>query len=242
MDILPSVFDNISHFGPLTRTATDAALFVEVVQGPDDADIESLPLLGGLLEKLGAGVAGKRFALSIDQGFYVVDEEVETQIHAAVEVLRAAGATVEAVDLPWTRAITDAWEEYWGVFMAGYFGHYLQEWRDRMDPAVVDLIELGNGLSAVQLKRHEVLRSRQWQDLARLFSRYDALLTPTMARSAPPVEMQDNDFTIAITGWADDEEGRIEGLDMTMAFNFVPQCPVISVPVGLTPEGLPVGM
>ena len=29
---------------------------------------------------------------------------------------------------------------------------------------------------------------------------------------------------------------------MTMIFNFVPQCPVISVPVGLTPEGLPVGM
>ena len=56
------------------------------------------------------------------------------------------------------------------------------------------------------------------------------------------MEMQDNDFTIAITSWADDEEDRIEGLDMTMAFNFVPQCPVISVPVGLTTEGLPVGM
>ena len=236
MDILPSVFDNISHFGPLTRTAADAALFMEVVQGPDDADIESLPPLGGLLEGLEEGVAGKRFALSMDQGFYVVAADVQTQIRKAVDVLEAAGATVEAVELPWTRALTDAWEDYWGVFMAGYFGDYLEEWRDRMDPAVVDLIELGNRLSAVELKRHEVLRSRQWRDLAGLFASYDALLTPTAARTAPPVELHDRDFS------TDDEEGRLEGLDMTMVFNFVPQCPAISVPAGLTPEGLPVGL
>ena len=123
-----------------------------------------------------------------------------------------------------------------GVFMAGYFGDYLEEWRDRMDPAVVDLIELGNRLSAVELKRHEMLRSRQWQDMARLFASYDALLTPTAARTAPPVELRDRDFG------TDDEEGRLEGVDMTMAFNFVPQCPAISVPAGLTPEGLPVGL
>jgi len=236
MDILPSVFDNISHFGPLTRTAADAALFMEVVQGPDDADIESLPPLGGLLEGLDDGVAGKRFALSMDQGFYAVAEDVQTQIRKAVDALKAAGATVEAVELPWSRALSDAWNDYWGVFMAGYFGEYLEQWRDRMDPAVVELIELGNRLTAVELKRHEVLRSRQWRDMAGLFASYDALLTPTAARTAPPVEQRDNDFG------TEDEEGRLEGLDMTMTFNFVPQCPAISVPAGLTTEGLPVGL
>ena len=236
MDILPSVFDNISHFGPLTRCTHDAALFMELVQGPDDSDIESLPPLGGLLNTLDKGVAGKRFALSMDQGFYAVAEDVQAQIRRAVEALEAAGATIEAVELPWNRALTDAWEDYWGVFMASYFGDYLDEWRTRMDPAVVELIELGNRISAVELKRHEVLRSHQWQDLARLFASYDALLTPTAARTAPRVEQRDSDFG------TEDEDGRLEGVDMTMVFNFVPQCPAISVPAGLTPEGLPVGL
>ena len=34
MTILPSVFDNISHFGPLARTIDDAALFLAATQGP----------------------------------------------------------------------------------------------------------------------------------------------------------------------------------------------------------------
>ena len=68
------------------------------------------------------------------------------------------------------------------------------------------------------------MRSRQWQDLVRVFTSYDALLTPTAARTAPPVELRDSDFG------TDNEEGHLEGLDMTMVFNFVPQCPAISVP------------
>jgi Asp-tRNA(Asn)/Glu-tRNA(Gln) amidotransferase A subunit family amidase len=41
MDILPSVFDNISHFGSLARSVDDTALFLAVTQGPDERDIQS---------------------------------------------------------------------------------------------------------------------------------------------------------------------------------------------------------
>ncbi len=36
MDILPTVFDTISHFGPLARTIEDVKLFMKVASGPDD--------------------------------------------------------------------------------------------------------------------------------------------------------------------------------------------------------------
>src|SRR3954453_8991062 len=39
MDVLPGLFDSISHHGPLARCADDARLFLAATQGPDDADI-----------------------------------------------------------------------------------------------------------------------------------------------------------------------------------------------------------
>jgi Asp-tRNA(Asn)/Glu-tRNA(Gln) amidotransferase A subunit family amidase len=65
---------------------------------------------------------------------------------------------------------------------------------------------------------------------------YDALLCPTLPIPAPPVGRADQDFCYT------DSEGRYRGFDMTAIFNFVSQCPVLSVPSGLTREGLPTGL
>jgi Asp-tRNA(Asn)/Glu-tRNA(Gln) amidotransferase A subunit family amidase len=43
MDIIDTVYDNISHFGPLARTVSDAALFLDIAQGEHPSDIQSLP-------------------------------------------------------------------------------------------------------------------------------------------------------------------------------------------------------
>ena len=43
MDVLPALFDSLSHHGPLARCADDARLFLAATQGPDDADVLSVP-------------------------------------------------------------------------------------------------------------------------------------------------------------------------------------------------------
>ena len=48
MDVLPGLFDSISHHGPLARVADDARLFLAATQGPDDADIMSVPGAAGV--------------------------------------------------------------------------------------------------------------------------------------------------------------------------------------------------
>ncbi|MDG3576599.1 amidase [Rhizobium sp. YJ-22] len=235
MTILPSVFDNISHFGPLARTIADATAFMAATSGPDDADIASLPLTFSA-ERAGAGaLAGRRFALSLDLGYYGVEAPVRTAILAAADRLRAAGAVVEEVEIGWTRAVNDGWFDLWCVFMAAYFGETLPAYRERMDPIVVDLIERGQGMSAVAYKRVELLRTAMWRDLAAILARYDALLCPTCAVTAPPAEADDNDYA------ADLPDGRLAGLDMTCPFNLLPQCPALSVPAGLA-GGMPVGL
>ena len=66
--------------------------------------------------------------------------------------------------------------------------------------------------------------------------RFDALLCPTMSRPAPRVGQTDSDFQ------STRDDGRFHGLDMTCPFNFVGQCPVVSVPAGFSREGLPIGV
>ncbi|WP_448204961.1 amidase [Azospirillum sp. sgz302134] len=236
MTILPSVFDNISHFGPLARTVDDAVAFMEAAAGPSDEDISSVPLrFSG--EKARAGrLEGRRFALSMDLGYYEIQPGVEAAIRDAVRDLRNAGATVDEVAIPWTRAVNDQWFDLWCVFMTAYFGDRLASHRERMDPAVVAMMERGFAMDATGYKRTEVLRTAIWRDLAGLFERYDALLCPTCAVTAPPASETDDDY-MATTA-----DGRFRGLDMTCPFNLLPQCPALSLPVGLASDGLPVGL
>ncbi|MFQ5959502.1 MAG: amidase [Alphaproteobacteria bacterium] len=235
-EILPSQFDQLSHFGPLARTVADAALFLAVAQGPDERDIQTLTPALDIPIPPPDDVAGMKLALSLDLGFYAVDAEVAANLRTAAEALRAAGAEVDEVELGWTRAVNDAWVAHWGVYLAAFFGQHLDEWRERMDPQVVRLIDAGNAMSAVDFKRLEFVRTRQWQALAPILSRYDALLCPTMALPAQPVGGSDRDFG------RDDAEGRYHGYDMTSAFNFVSPCPALSVPSGFTRAGLPTAL
>jgi Asp-tRNA(Asn)/Glu-tRNA(Gln) amidotransferase A subunit family amidase len=239
LDILPSLFDNISHFGPLARTIDDAALFIAAAQGPDERDIQSLAPALDIPIPVSSDIRGRRFALSLDLGYYtVLDREIEANLQAAVDALREAGAMVEPVELGWTPAVSAAWKDYWRVFMAAYFGEHLDRWRHRMDPAVVDLIEAGNRISAVHYKRLEIVRSEQWRALAAVFEKYDALLSPTMATPAP---LASDKIKIANAS-PFDAAGRFVDRCMTEPFNLVGQCPVLSVPTGFTSSGLPTAL
>jgi Asp-tRNA(Asn)/Glu-tRNA(Gln) amidotransferase A subunit family amidase len=235
-DFLPTQYDTIQHLGPLARTVEDARLFVAVAQGPDDRDVMSLAPGLDLSGPLDSSVEGMRLALDVDLGFYAVAPEVEAAVVAAAEALEQAGAVVEEVDLGWTREVADAWVAHWAVYLAAIFGDTLTEFRERMDPRVVALMDRGLAMGAVDFKRLEFLRTDAWKPLARILGAFDALLCPTMSQIARPVD--EDDFV-----WYRDRTGGLyHGLDMTSMFNFYGQCPVLSVPAGWSPEGLPIGL
>ncbi|HUF86468.1 MAG TPA: amidase [Thermohalobaculum sp.] len=233
MDILPFVFDSLSHFGPLARTVGDAALFLRVAEGPDDADIQSQPVPAPLPERLDADLRGVSVALSPDLGLFAVEGEVEANLRATAEALRDAGASVEEVDLMVPHEVLRAWNDWWGVYLAACFGHLIDAHRAAMDPHVVRLMEAGLKLGAVPFKRIETVRTGLWHRLAAVLARHDALICPTMCRGAPLNSERDRNF------WRRNAAGRVEGLDMTEIFNMVGQCPALSVPSGMTADGLP---
>jgi len=234
--ILPSQFDSLSHFGPLARTIDDASLFLDVTQGPDERDIQSLKPRLAVPKPMPADIRGWRLALALDLGFLHVQPEVEKVMREAVAALAARGAVIEEIDLGWRKEMSDAWNAHWCVYLAAFFGDKLPQYRDRMDPNVVRIIETGLAMNAVEFKRIEFLRTEMWQKLSPVLERCQALLCPTMARLAPPVGGRDSEYDRV------DEQGRYHGLDMTSVFNFVSQCPALSVPAGFAENGLPVGL
>src|SRR5262245_44776844 len=240
MDVLPGLFDTISHHGPLARCADDARLFLAATQGPDDADILSVPGPLDLAHPLDPNPAGLRLALSVDLGCWAVDPEIAAAVEQTADRLAAAGAIVEQVDLRLTEDDAQAWDVLWGVFMAGYFGHLAPEFGDRMDPTVLALIDAGSRVSAADYKRIELVRTDIWRRLRAVLADHDALLCPTMA--APPIPAAKADRPPNLPT----DEAGFHSPAMTEVFNLVAPCPALSVPCGVHARdrnaGLPIGL
>ena len=234
-EIFPSVFDQTCHFGPLARTVDDAALFLDVAHGPDQRDIQTLPQRLDIDIPVPSDIRGRRLAFSMDLGHCRIDDAVAANTRAAVEVLRDLGAVVEEIDLALPIRPETGWG-HWGVYYAALLGDRLAEWRGRMDPSLVEMIEKGLATDAVTAKKWEYARTRHWQALAPLFERHDALLCPTAAIPAPDAGLDDGDFDYF------DDDGRYVTIELTSHFNMVGQCPAFSVPSGWTGEGLPTGL
>jgi Asp-tRNA(Asn)/Glu-tRNA(Gln) amidotransferase A subunit family amidase len=238
MDVLPGNFDSISHHGPLARTTDDARLFLRATQGPNDCDIQSVTTPLDLSAPLTGEVRGLRLGLSVDLGCWAVDTEIEAAVRAAADAWREAGAVVEEVEVGLDARAEGMWMELWGVFMAAYYGHLVEEFHDRMDPDVLRLIALGNSLSAVQLKRIEIERTGVWRKVAAVLADHDALICPTMAQGPLPAAKID----AAEPTVANPDDGRYHSPDLTSVFNLVAPCPVLSLPAGHHGDGLPIGV
>src|ERR1700722_8245797 len=67
----PSAFGDVSHVGPMSRTAADAALMLDAMKGPDSRDWHSLPDDGiAYRDRVREGaIKGKRIALSPTLGY-----------------------------------------------------------------------------------------------------------------------------------------------------------------------------
>jgi aspartyl-tRNA(Asn)/glutamyl-tRNA(Gln) amidotransferase subunit A len=227
--------ETLSHTGPMTRTVHDAALMLSATVGAEPRDISSLPAIEtDYLAALNRGIQGLRVAWSPDWGYAPVDPQVRQLTEAAAQRFADLGCHVEEAN----PGFVDPAETYQILTTANRAARVADRWpaeRERVDPSFAIQIEAGMRWSAVDFVRASHVRRTLNDAFVRFFSRYDLLLTPTVAAPPPPLKVEAHEEI------AGRKVTRLGWLAFTFPLSLIGY-PAASVPCGWTPEGLPVGL
>jgi aspartyl-tRNA(Asn)/glutamyl-tRNA(Gln) amidotransferase subunit A len=225
--------------GALTTTVADTARYLDVVAGPHVLDRMSLPAppvrYESAIETLDA--AGLRAAWSVDLGYAPVEPEVAALVEAAACRLIAA-ARLELVSRRVELVNTYMSSN---LMMTAAFARELE--LDGVLPDRSDELSPGPRWFLERMRRStprdhllaQRLERRLEAQLAELFADIDVLLTPTSGCVAFAAE---GPLPEVIAGR---DASETHGDPFTMAAN-IGWMPSISVPAGVTSDGLPVGL
>ena len=217
--------------GPITRTVGDAALFLDETAGPAPGDpYWAAPPLKSFLSAVDER-APFTIAVAYERDGETVDPECIAKVEATAALLRALGHTVtEAqpdllpLEQPYLVVSTI------GIGVLDLTARQL----DLLEPRTRVIFDAAREMKAVEYVRALNDMHLQARTVAAFFEEYDALLTPTLSRPAPPIGEIGKDIHGA---WNDYRNW----LCWTWPFNVTGQ-PAATVPAGFSSEGLPIGV
>jgi aspartyl-tRNA(Asn)/glutamyl-tRNA(Gln) amidotransferase subunit A len=225
--------------GCLTTTVRDTARYLDVVAGPDDRDRMTLPApdvrYEGAIESL--NVEGLRAVWSVDLGFAPVEPEVaDICRRAAFALIAAAKLDLVADHYSCTNAYV-AWNALAAVRLRRIFeaDGFLPDRLADMSPGPRRFVERYAYSPDVLLAGFEKTVMQVEQEMAALFASADVLITPTAccvayAAEGPLPEIIDGRDASATNG------------EPFTALASIAWNPSISVPAGISSDGLPIGL
>ena len=228
----PAYCGTWSHVGPMARSVADLALSLDVIGRPDPRDWESLPDHGAsYAADLESGVTGLRVAVSPGLGFMDVAPEIERAVRAAAEAFR--GLDAEVVEA--TPDIADPIEPYTVLtrlaaraIVDSIPAHKRSLLDEQLRKDAADADRHG----AMDVKYAEMEQRRIGARMAGFFSDFDIVLTATAG--APP-------FEVGRTDPDGRDRADLSWTGPLYTTNFTRQ-PGLSLPCGLTSDGLPIGL
>jgi aspartyl-tRNA(Asn)/glutamyl-tRNA(Gln) amidotransferase subunit A len=230
----------LDSVGPLTRSAADAALVYQAMQGADPGDPATFGQVTRDVEAaLGEGVAGMRLAFIETMFFEGADPAVVAAIRAAGDRLAVLGADVTSIEAPEIDEVMggdEAPHRARTVAAEGYVVNrrFLEESFEQLDPVVSNRMRLGRDVLAIDfLEAFDTWRRLQASFAARTAG-IDAFLVPTTMLPARPLAEVDA---------TPESYARFNGdyLRNTSIGNRLDWCG-LSVPCGFTDDDLPIGL
>ncbi|MGH9617103.1 MAG: amidase [Acidobacteriaceae bacterium] len=228
-------FSVLGAIGPMARTMADVRLLFEALCGPDDSDPASptvaLRWVGGSeLKQVPIGYFE-------DDGIVPVTAETRRAVNDAVRVLRQRGFSVA----PFRPATLEAARKLWWKFFvrcgAMFVESIVGDRQEQLSPVLLDFLSIAH--REPPLGGEELLWA--WADLdlvrsemLREMRQFPVLICPVCA--IPAFRHGERSWTV--------EDRRVDYLDAmryTQWFNLL-GAPAAVVPVGQSPEGLPIGV
>jgi aspartyl-tRNA(Asn)/glutamyl-tRNA(Gln) amidotransferase subunit A len=245
---------SLDQAGPMTRSVRDAAIMLTSMCGHDPKDSTSAPLAVPDFEKaLTGNIKGLRVGVPKEYRPDGLNAEMAALWDQGIEWLKAAGATVEEVSLPHTKHALATYyiiapaecssnlARYDGVrFGLRVPGKSLDEMYAKTRAAgfgkevkrriLIGAYVLSAGYYDAYYLKAQRVRALIAQDFKKAFEKVDVLLTPTAPTPAFALDAnQDDPITMYLN-------------DVFTVPTSLAGLPGISIPAGLSADGLPLGL
>jgi len=229
----------------ITRTVRDSAALLDATSGPDVGDpYWAPPQQRPFLEEVAADPGRLRIGFT-DRPWngHAVDPECSTAVRAAAHLCEELGHRVEEARPEWDEPARAA------AAMVIVGAHTLAQLRlrgealgrdvrpDDVEPGVWAVAEVGRKNGAADYARAIGVMHRTGRAVGRFFTRWDALLTPTMC--TPPHRL--GVLSLSTQDTEAYRDALIGSIAFTAPFNGSGN-PAMSIPLHWTREGLPVGV
>ena len=215
---------SLDHVGPMGKTAEDVALLYAVVSNGWDRESQRFS------ESEPARLADALILdCASDPYFGEVDVPVGEAVREAASVFESLGAEVRETPFPGAEEALAANVTILLAEAAAYHRETVRSRPQDYSPDVLERLRRGAEIGPDELAQARAARRRLREQFIRSFDQFDILLTPTTPSAAIPIQV------------SDPLQAAPTYTRFTAPFNLA-GLPALSVPCGLTPGGLPVGL
>jgi len=226
---------SLDHVGPLARSVRDAALTLNAIAGYDSRDPAcSRAAAGNFVPEEGCSLRGVRIGVPENFFFEYLHQDVERSVRTAIATAEGLGAVIKPVRLPDIAAL-NAIARMVLLSEASALGDVFAGRREDLGADVRMLMDQGRLIAAPDYVNAQRLRRQMRQEFAKLWAEVDCIAGPATPNVAPKI----GETTIRLGGR--EEDVRLATTRLARGVNAL-GFPALSIPCGISSEGLPVGL